>query len=86
MALRRVALGLAVLLLGAAAFYGAAHLLDGRYAWARAVAWGESDTGDQFRFPARTVPAGDDSRPLPRGPAPPFLDEPVLLDGTGVPL
>ena len=86
MALRRVALGLGVLLLGAAAVYGAAHLLDGRYAWARAVAWGESDTGDQFRFPARTVPAGDDSRPLPRGPAPPFLDEPVLLDGTGVPL
>ncbi len=70
----------------AAAFYGAAHLLDGRYAWARAVAWGESDTGDQLRFPERVIRAGTDVSPLPEGDPPAFLDEPVNLDDTGVPL
>jgi CubicO group peptidase (beta-lactamase class C family) len=47
--------------------YGAAHLLTDRYAWARSVAWMESDVEDQFRFPARTVPAGETASELPRG-------------------
>jgi CubicO group peptidase (beta-lactamase class C family) len=37
--------------------------------------WREADVGDQYRFPARTIPAGDATRPLPAGvemdPAPP---------------
>ena len=48
--------------------YGAAHLLTDRYAWARAVAWMESDVEDQFRFPARTVPAGETVSELPSAP------------------
>ncbi len=63
-----------------------AHLLDGRYAWARAVAWGESDVGDQFRFPARTIPAGDQVSALPRGPQPGGFPEIANLGGTGVEL
>ena len=87
MTVRRVVLAtLVALVVLAAAAYGAAHLLDGRYAWARAVAWGESDTGDQLRFPARTVPAGDEVSPLPTGDTPAALTEPVGLGDTGVPL
>lgn len=87
MRVRRVALSvLVVLVVLAGGLYGAAHLLTGRYAWARAVAWGESDTADQFRFPERTIPAGTDVSPLPAGDPPAFLDEPVNLDDTGVPL
>ena len=29
--------------------------------------WREADVGDQYRFPARTIPAGDDASPLPAG-------------------
>lgn len=56
------------MLLVLALFYASAHLLTGRYTWARAVAWLESDIGDQHRFPERTVPAGDRVSALPRGP------------------
>ena len=39
--------------------------------------WTEADVGDQFRFPARTIPAGDEAGPLPIGveiaPAPPSV-------------
>ena len=66
-----------LVVVSATAFWGAAHLLDGRYAWARAVAWGESDTGDPFRFPERAVPAGRDVSPLPTGDTPASLTEPV---------
>lgn len=72
-----------VLLVVLALLYGAAHLLTGRYAWARAVAWLESDIGDQQRFPARTVEAGDQVSPLPVGPAPDVLAQPVDLGGVG---
>lgn len=72
-----------VLVLLLAAFYGAAHLLTGRYAWARAVAWTESDVGDQRRFPARTIEAGDQVSPLPTGPAPAQLELPVNVGGVG---
>jgi CubicO group peptidase (beta-lactamase class C family) len=63
-----------------------ALLVVGVYAWAwasldrssiaRAMMWREADVGDQYRFPARTIPAGDEASPLPAGdeidpPAPP---------------
>jgi CubicO group peptidase (beta-lactamase class C family) len=70
-------------MLSAAALYGSAHLLDGRYAWARAVAWGESDAGDQFRFPSRSIDAGGSVSPLLGGPPPPALDLPVNVGGVG---
>ena len=70
----------------AAGVLAAALLVLGVYAWAwasldrssiaRAMWWREADVGDQYRFPARTIPAGDDASPLPAGveidpPAPP---------------
>ncbi len=66
--------------------YGAAHLLTSQFAWARAVAWMESDVEDQFRFPARTVPAAEDVSPLPRGPEPEALSAPVNVGLVGRPL
>ena len=72
-----------VLVLLLAAFYGSAQLLTGRYAWARAVAWTESDIGDQHRFPARTIRAGDEVSPLPTGPEPAQLAVPVNEMGVG---
>ena len=83
---RRVAVPVLALLVVLGGTYLAAHLLTGRFAWARAVAWLESDIGDQRRFPAREVPAGDDVSPLPRGPEPAALGEPVNLGGVGRPL
>jgi len=87
----------------AAVVVAAALLVVGMYAWAwasldrssiaRAMWWREADVGDQYRFPARTIPAGDDASPLPAGveidpPAPPSgaeddraFDE--FLRGTG---
>jgi CubicO group peptidase (beta-lactamase class C family) len=80
-----------------------ALLVVGVYAWAwasldrssiaRAMLWREADVGDQHRFPARTIPAGDEASPLRAGveidpPAPPSgaeddraFDE--FLRGTG---
>jgi CubicO group peptidase (beta-lactamase class C family) len=83
---RRLAIGLGVLLLVLLACYGSAHLLTSRYAWARAVAWLESDTGDQFRFPDREIAAGDEASPLPRGETPEALRTPVNAGGVGRPL
>ena len=34
---------------------------------ARALIWGDADVGDQFRFPARAIPAGDLASSLPSG-------------------
>jgi CubicO group peptidase (beta-lactamase class C family) len=82
---RALATGLALLVVLAAATYGAAHLLTSRYAWARAVAWMESDVDDQFRFPSRTVEAGDTVSPLPRGPEPAALRGPVAVELVGRP-
>ena len=87
----------------AAGVVAAALLVLGVYAWAwasldrssiaRAMWWQEADVGDQYRFPARTIPAGEDASPLPAGveidpPAPPSgtdddgaFDE--FLRGTG---
>ena len=82
---RRVAVPLLALLVLLGTAHLAAHLLTGRYAWAWAVAWLESDIGDQHRFPAREVAAGLDVSPLRRGPAPEALTEPVNLGGVGRP-
>lgn len=82
---RAVALLLLPLVL-VAATYGAAHLLTDRYAWARAVAWLESDIGDRHRFPARTVAAGDRASALAPGPAPAALADPVDVALVGRPL
>lgn len=82
---RRIAVPLLALLVLLGTTYLAAHLLTGRYAWARAVAWLESDIGDQHRFPAREVPSGEDVSLLGRGPAPEALTEPVNLGGIGRP-
>ncbi|HLN79216.1 MAG TPA: serine hydrolase [Nocardioidaceae bacterium] len=76
-------LGVVVLVL---AFFGAAHLLTSDFAWARAVAWQESDVEDQFRFPARIVRAGEKVSPLPKGPEPAVLAAPVNVDLVGRPL
>jgi CubicO group peptidase (beta-lactamase class C family) len=73
--LRRVTMALlaAVLLVGAA--YGWAWASVDRSSIARAMWWTEADVGDQFRFPARTIPAGREVSPLPAGtesePSPP---------------
>ncbi len=80
---RRWLVALVVVAVVLAAFYGSAHLLTGRYAWARAVAWGVSDVGDQDRFPARTIEAGAQVSPLPTGPEPVRLEAPVDVAGVG---
>lgn len=53
--LRKAALVLASLLAAWLALWLGAHALTDRFAWARAVAWMESDVDDQHRFPARGI-------------------------------
>jgi CubicO group peptidase (beta-lactamase class C family) len=57
------------------AVYAWAWISLDRSSIARAMWWTEADVGDQFRFPARTIPTGDEASPLPVGveiaPAPP---------------
>lgn len=43
---------------------------------ARAMWWMEADIDDQYRFPARTIRAGDDPSPLPQGPEVDGLEPP----------
>ena len=69
-----------------AAVYGSAFLLTDRFAWARAVAWGESDVDDRFRFPERMVAKGEGASPLLPGEAPAALTAPVNVDLVGRPL
>ena len=79
----RAVLALALL---AAAVYGSAFLLTDRFAWARAVAWGESDVDDRFRFPEHLVAMGDGASPLLPGEEPAALTAPVNVDLVGRPL
>lgn len=71
--------------LALAVVVGASHLLAQRSATARAIAWMESDIGDQARFPSRVVAAGP-AAPLRTGAEPEQLDAPVSRMGVGVPL
>jgi CubicO group peptidase (beta-lactamase class C family) len=56
--------GLVVLVVGA---YGWAFASLDRSAVARAMIWMDADADDQYRFPARLIPAGRTVTPLPRG-------------------
>ena len=91
--LRRLAAGVVVVALLVVGVYAWAWASLDRSSIARAMLWREADVGDQYRFPARTIPAGDEASPLPAGveidpPAPPSgaeddraFDE--FLRGTG---
>jgi CubicO group peptidase (beta-lactamase class C family) len=91
--LRRLAAGVVVVALLVVGVYAWARASLDRSSIARAMLWREADVGDQYRFPARTIPAGDEASPLPAGeeidpPAPPSgaeddraFDE--FLRGTG---
>jgi CubicO group peptidase (beta-lactamase class C family) len=70
----------------AALVYGSAFLLTDRFAWARAVAWGESDVDDRFRFPERMVAKGDTASALLPGNEPAALTAPVNVDLVGRPI
>lgn len=66
--LRRLAGGFAVVVLLVLGVYAWAWASLDRSSIARAMWWTEADVGDQFRFPARTIPAGDEAAgPLPVG-------------------
>jgi CubicO group peptidase (beta-lactamase class C family) len=74
--LRRLAAGVVAVALLVVGVYAWAWASLDRSSIARAMWWREADVGDQYRFPARTIPAGDDASPLPAGveidpPAPP---------------
>jgi CubicO group peptidase (beta-lactamase class C family) len=49
------------------AVYAWAWISLDRSSIARAMIWIEADVGDQFRFPARMIQAGDEASPLPVG-------------------
>ena len=91
--LRRLAAGVVVVALLVVGVYAWAWASLDRSSIARAMLWREADVGDQYRFPARTIPAGDEASPLPAGdeidpPAPPSSAEDdrafdEFLRGTG---
>jgi CubicO group peptidase (beta-lactamase class C family) len=60
--------GVLALTLMVGAVYGWAWASVDRSSIARAMWWTGADVGDQFRFPARTIPAGNEIGPLPAGP------------------
>jgi CubicO group peptidase (beta-lactamase class C family) len=64
---RRFAYGVVGVLVAALAVYGWAWLSVDRSTIARALIWGDSDIGDQFRFPTRLIPGPDTASPLPVG-------------------
>ena len=82
---RRLGFALAGLALAVAAVYGWAWASLDSSAVARAMIWMDADVGDQQRFPARIIPAGDSVSPLPRGPeldlGPSPLGGPTGFDG-----
>src|SRR6266545_3165413 len=81
--LRRLAATVAVLLVGVLAVYGWAWSSVGRSTVARALWWGDADVGDQYRFPSRLIPAGDDPSPLPAGGETFVPPAPRGVDGAG---
>jgi CubicO group peptidase (beta-lactamase class C family) len=56
-----------VLLLIVVGVYGWAWASLDRSSIARAMWWTEADVDDQYRFPTRPIPAGDEPSPLPSG-------------------
>lgn len=64
---RRLAYAIVGVLVTVLAAYGWARLSVDRSAVARALIWGDADIDDQFRFPSRLIPAGEDVSPLPAG-------------------
>ena len=65
--LRRLAAGIAAAVLLVLGVYAWAWASLDRSSIARAMWWTEADVGDQFRFPARVIPAGEEAGPLPVG-------------------
>ncbi len=65
--LRRLAAGLVAVTLLVVGVYAWAWASLDRSSIARAMWWREADVGDQYRFPARTIAAGDDASPLSAG-------------------
>ena len=63
--LRRLAVVVAILIVGTLALYTWAWASVDDSTIARAMWWVGADVGDQYRFPARTIPAGQDASPLP---------------------
>ena len=82
--LRRWLRGLAAIVVGVLV------VMVGLYAWAwssvdgstiaRAMWWRDADVGDQYRFPARAIPAGPEATPLPSGVE---IDPPAAPPGAG---
>jgi CubicO group peptidase (beta-lactamase class C family) len=64
-----VASAVGTLILMVLAVYGWAWSSTDGSSIARAMIWTEADVGDQFRFPSRPIPAGDDPSRLPAGAA-----------------
>jgi CubicO group peptidase (beta-lactamase class C family) len=73
---RRVAAVAAIVVLLAAGVWVWAWASTDTSTMARAMWWMEADIDDQYRFPARTIPAGDDPSPLPEGPEVDGLEPP----------
>lgn len=73
---RRVAAVAAIVVLLAAGVWVWAWASTDRSTMARAMWWMEADIDDQYRFPARTIRAGDDPSPLPQGPEVDGLEPP----------
>jgi CubicO group peptidase (beta-lactamase class C family) len=65
--LRRLTAGLLAAVLLVVGVYAWAWASLDRSSIARAMWWQEADVGDQYRFPARTIPAGDAASPLRAG-------------------
>ena len=70
---RRLAAGLAVLVVVTSGVFAWASLSTGRSTLARALIWMEANIGDQERFPARLIPAGGRASSLPPGREPKLL-------------
>jgi CubicO group peptidase (beta-lactamase class C family) len=72
---------LALLVAAVLGVYVWARLSTDNSTFARALIWRESDVGDQHRFPARRIPAGGLTSPLPAGAE---ADLEVHPDGKGL--
>ena len=79
--LRRLAGAAVGAALLAGAIYGWAWLSTDSSTIARALIWMEADVGDQRRFPARPIPAGEHASRLPAGGEAEFLAPDLEPDG-----